>query len=236
MENYSYIEKYFDGTLSPEEEGIFQNLLIEDKDFAKAFEYEKNVKKAITLNERTALKQKLQSFEKPKKRKKSYKWLYVAASFAVLLGFLTWNTFFNTNYNSLYSAYYQTYPNTISPTVRGESNDDIKSNAFYAYDSGNYKEAVALFSEIYIKDGDDYALFYKALSLMETQEYKEALTTLNLHDYSKENTFTPFFRWYAALTNLKLKNKEETILLLEKLTQTDNPQKEAASRLLSELH
>lgn len=232
MEKYTYIEKYFEGNLSTEEELVFQNLLDEDIDFAKSFEYEKNVKKAITLNERAALKQKLQAFEQPKK---TYKWVYVAASFAVLLGFFIWTIFFNTNYDSLYSDYYQTYPNTVSPTVRGESNDDIKSNAFYAYDSGNYIQAIALFSEIYTKDGDDYALFYKALSLMETEKYDEALTTLNLHDYTKESTFTPFFRWYGALTNLKLKNKEESIHLLEKLTQTDNPQKEAAIRLLSEL-
>lgn len=232
MEKYSYIEKYFEGTLSSEEEIVFQNLLAEDNDFAMAFEYEKNVKKAITLNERKALKQKLQSFEKSKK---SYKWLYIAASFAVLLGFFIWTIFLNTNYDSLYNEYYQTYPNTIAPTVRGENNTDLKSDAFYAYDSGDYKEAIVLFSKIYTKDGDDYALFYKALSLMETQKYQEALTTLNLHDYTKENTFTPFFRWYAALTNLKLKNKKDATQLLEKLTQTDNPQKEAATRLLSEL-
>ncbi|MVO10183.1 hypothetical protein GOQ30_13505 [Flavobacterium sp. TP390] len=232
MEKYSYIEKYFEGNLSPDEELIFEKLLLEDSDFAEAFEYEKNVKKAISLNERAALKQKLKTFEKSKK---SYKWLSVAASFAILIGMYTLTTLFDTNYDSLYKEYYQTYPNTVSPTVRGETTDDIKSNAFYAYDSGNYKEAIPLFSEIYTKDGDDYALFYKALSLMEIKEYQEALRNLNLHDYTKENTFTPFFRWYAALTNLKLKNTEKTKQLLKVLTQTDNPQKEAAARLLSEL-
>lgn len=233
MEKYSYIEKYFEGTLTKNEEVIFQKLIAEDTDFAVTFEYEKNVKKAIALNSRATLKKQLKSFEKPKK---SYKWLYVAASFAVILGFFTWSTFLNTNYDSLYDEYYQTYPNTVLPTVRGEFKEDIKSNAFYAYDSGDYKEAIALFSKIYTKDGDDYALFYKALSLMETKQYGEALTVLNLHDSSKENTFTPFFRWYAALTNLKLNNRNEAIQLLEKLTKSDNPQKEAAIRLLSELN
>lgn len=231
MENYNYIEKYFEGSLTPEEKITFTKLLEEDTDFAATFAFEKNVKNAIILNERAALKQKLQSFEKPKK---AYKWLYVAASVVLLLGIFTWNNL-TTNYDSLYSEYYQTYPNTVSPIVRGENTTDIKSNAFYAYDSGNYEEAITLFSEIYTNDGDDYAIFYKGLSYMELEKYNEALKTFNLHNYTKENTFTPFFRWYAALSHLKLKNKEQAILRLEKLAQTDNPQKEAAKRLLSEL-
>ena len=232
MEKNDYIEKYFEGTLSPEETIMFNKLLEEDAVFAASFEYERNVKRAITLNERKALKQKLQSFEKPKK---SYKWLYVAASIAVVFGVFTWNSLFVTNYDSLYSEYYQTYPNTVAPTVRGEVSDDVKSNAFYAYDSGDYMKAIALFSKIYTKDGDDYAIFYKGLSFMELEKYQEALAVFELHDYTKENAFTPFFRWYTALINLKLKNKSETIVLLEKLSQTDNPQKEAATRLLEEL-
>lgn len=189
MENNDYIEKYFEGSLSPEESILFNKLFEEDAEFATSFEYEKNVKKAITLNERKALKQKLQSFEKPKQ---TYKWLYVAASIAVFIGLLTWNSLFVTNYDSLYSEYYQTYPNTVAPTVRGEVSDDIKSNAFYAYDSGDYMKAITLFSRIYAKDGDDYAIFYKGLSYMELEKYKEALAVFELHDYSKENAFTPF--------------------------------------------
>jgi hypothetical protein len=232
MENSDYIEKHFEGTLSPEESILFNKLLEEDADFATSFEYEKNVKRAITLHERKALKQKLQSFEKPIK---SFKWLYVAASIVVVFGVFTWNNLLNTNYDSLYSEYYQTYPNTVAPTVRGENTDNIKTNAFYAYDSGDYMKAVDLFSEIYAKDGDDYAIFYKGLSFMELKQYKEALAIFELHDYTKENAFTPFFRWYSALINLKFKNKSEAIILLEKLSNTDNPQKEAATRLLNEL-
>ncbi len=232
MEKYSYIEKYFEDDLSEEEATIFKKLLEEDPDFASAFAYEKNVKKAITLNERVVLKQKLQLLETPKK---SYNWLYIAASLTILFGFFTWNTFYNTNYSSLYSEYYQTYPNTVAPTVRGETNNDLKADAFYAYDSGDYKKAVELFSKIQTADGDEYALFYKGLSLMELQQYQEALVVFKQHDDTKESTFTPFFRWYAALTNLKLKNKNEAMMLLEEVTKTDNPQKDAAIKLLSEL-
>jgi hypothetical protein len=70
---------------------------------------------------------------------------------------------------------------------------------------------------------------------MEIENYNEAIKTFNSHGYTKENNFTPFFRWYLALANIKLKNKNEAISILEKLANTDNPQKDAAERLLDEL-
>lgn len=233
MDKYNYIEKYFEGTLTNKEEIDFNKLLEEDHELASAFTYEKNVKQAITLNERAALKRQLQSYETPKKPQRQ--WMYVAASVVALLGLFSWALFFNNSCDSLYDEYYQTYPNTVSPTVRGENNLGIKSEAFYAYDSGDYQKSSQLFAKIYSSDGDDYALFYRGLSLMELQKFDEALVVLNQYDYTKNNAFAPFFRWYAALAYLKLGQKEEAIKSLEILTKTDNPQKEAAVRLLSEL-
>lgn len=232
MDKYSYIEKYFENTLTPEEAADFEKELAEDKELATAFAYEKNVKHAIILNERTALKRQLQSFEP---RKKSFKWMYVAASIVVLLGACTWTMFFNSNCDSLYDQYYQTYPNTVAPTVRGENDLGIKSEAFFAYDSGDYQKSAQLFTTIYNTDRHDYALFYKGLSLMELKKYKEAITAFDQHDYTKNNAFAPFFKWYSALSYLKLGQKEKAISTLETLTKTDNPQKEAASKLLVEL-
>lgn len=232
MDKYNYIDKYFEGNLTDEENATFKIILAEDQELAKAFAYEKNVKKAITLNEREALKQQLRSFETPKK---SFKWMNVAASLVAFLGLFTWTLFFNSNYDSLYDDYYQTYPNTVLPTVRGENNLGIKSDAFYAYDSGDYQKSAQLFSEIYNKDSDDYALFYQGLSLMELKKYEQAIVVLNQSDSNKKSDFTPFFKWYAALAYLKLGKKEEAKKALEILTKTENQQKEAALKLLSEL-
>ncbi len=235
MEKYIYIEKYFEGTLTQEEEQIFHDLLEQDADFSKEFEFEKNTKKAITLNSRNALKEKLKTFEEVKRSQKSYKMAYVAAGFAVFFAVFMWQTFFTTNYDTIYEDHYHTYPNTVAPTVRGEAAVTLKSNAFDAYDYGNYEEAILLFSQIHKKENVDYALFYKGLSLLETKRYEEALNVFNTFDYSKENNFKPFFIWYSALTNLKLKNKEKAVHLLKELANTNNPQKEAAALLLLEL-
>lgn len=233
MENYNYIEKYFEGTLSPEETIMFNKLVEDDAVFAATFEYEKNVKRAITLNERKSLKQKLQSFETSKPKVKPLKIWYAAASIIFICGLGFYFT--QTSTTTIYDDYYQSYPNVVAPTVRGENKDDIKSEAFFEYDNGNYEKSLELFSKIYSIEREDYALFYKALSLMELNKNKEAISTFNEFDLNKNNNFTPFIKWYLALSYIKENQKKKAIPLLKSLTETDNPQKEMAKKLLEEL-
>lgn len=232
MEQEEYIRKYFEGDLSEEEALAFQKLLKEDTAVAAAFEFEKNVKKAITLNKRKALKETFKAYEKPKK---SYKWLYAAASIAVLVGLFTWNSFYSTSYDSLYNQYYQTYPNTIAPTVRGTGITDLKSEAFFAYDTGDYETALSLFTKIYKSTSEDYALFYKGISLMELEQYEDALAVFNNGVFDENSAFKSYSRWYAALSYLKLENKAAATAVLESLTKSENPQREAAIKLLARL-
>ncbi|MDP5091724.1 MAG: CDC27 family protein [Polaribacter sp.] len=235
MDTKTLLEKYFDGSLSKDEKIDFERLLAEDSSFRDEFEFEKNVKTAITINERNDLKKMLQSFETTKKPKKSFYLIYAAASIVFFIGLFTWMNFSATNYDTLFNEYYQTYPNTVSPTVRGTTSTDLKSNAFYAYDSGNYEEAIALFSEIYSKNGDDFALFYKGISLIELQKYDEALAVLQKNNSLKNSTFEPYFLWYTALIHIKLQNKNEATLNLKLLIESENPLKKAAKKLLSEI-
>ena len=232
MEREEYIRKYFEGTLSAEETLAFEELLKEDHTFAAEFEFEKNVKKAIILNKRKALKETFQAYEKPGK---SYKWLFAAASIVAIVGLFTWNSFFNTNFDSLYNEYYQTYPNTIAPTVRGEGVTDLRTKAFLAYDAGKFKTSLELFTKLYETSSEDYALFYKGVSLMELEKYREALEVFKNNNLYINPTYMPFSKWYAALANLKLENKAAAISILEELAKTENPQKQAALKLLADL-
>lgn len=231
MDKEQLLERYFENQLSQEENVLFQNYLDTDVSFAEDFAFQNNVKQAITLNERAELKQQLQSFEKPKA--KSFKIWYAAASVVLLCGlgyYFTQNTA-----TSVYDDFYQTYPNVVAPTVRGENAADIKSEAFYEYDSGNYEKSLTLFSKIYETDKDDYALFYKALSQMELQKTTEAIATFKQFDLGKNNAFTPFVKWYLALAYLKENQEEKAIPLLKSLSETQNPQQEMAQKLLKEL-
>ena len=233
MDKETLINQYFEKTLSAEEQIQFDSLLESDVEFAEQVSFQLKVKKAITLNEREDLKKKLNSFEPKKAKVKSYKIWYAAASLFLIggLGF-----YFSQNSNTaIYEEFYQSYPNVVAPTVRGEQKEDIKSEAFYQYDSGNYKKSLELFSTIYEAEQDDYALFYKALSQMELHKTNDAIGSFMQFDLNKNNAFTPFVKWYLALAYLKENQKKKAIPLLKSLSETENPQQEMAQNLLTEL-
>lgn len=234
MDKETLISNYFEKTLSTEEQIQFDFLMETDADFAKEIAFQKKVKKAITLNERANLKQKLQGFEAEKNLKKTFKWQYIAASVAILIGGF-W--FFNQSSNSeqLYNQYYQTYPNTVAPSVRGENSNDLKMVAFSEYDSGNYNQAYLLFLNIYNSEKQDYALFYGSLSLIELNRHQEALTLLNRFDATKSKDFTPFVKWFKALSYLKLEQNKKAIIVLNELAAKQNPQQKQAEELLEKL-
>lgn len=235
MDKEQLLERYFENQLSEEEKKILQNYLDTDASFVEEFVFQKNVKQAITLNERTELKKKLQSFE-PQKSTKNWisKWS-VAASIAVVLGAGYWFMNQSPDTIELYNQYYQSYPNVVAPTVRGESKTNMKSEAFYEYDSGNYEKAYELFSKLYTTNKEDYALFYSSLSLIELNQHKEAIALMDAFDSNKNNGFTPFFKWYKALSYLKLNEKEKAIELLQSLSENQNPQQAQAQKLLEDL-
>jgi tetratricopeptide (TPR) repeat protein len=234
MDTQKLIDAYFENSLSIEDQKQFDFLMETDNDFAKEVAFQKKLKKAITLNEREALKKNLQSFEKAKLKIKSFKMWYAAASIIAIFGLGFYFTQSSTS-SSIYDKYYQSYPNVVAPTVRGENSDDIKAEAFYQYDNGNYKKSLELFSNIYTTDKDDYALFYKALSFMELNKTIEAIVTLNEFDLAKNNSFTPFVKWYLSLAYIKDNQKEKAIPLLKSLSKTENPQQEMAKKLLEDL-
>ena len=236
MEKEELISLYFEGKLSEAQEITFQQLMETDADFAEEVRYQENVKKAITLNERKQLKATLQSFETEKKTTGSFtKWL-AAASIALVMISTYWYFNQTPDHNSLYAAYYQAYPNVIAPTVRSETKNDLQSQAFYAYDNGDYKKSAALFSEIHASQKEEYAVFYAALSLMEDNKHEEAIKLFDSFKSNKESRFSIYAEWYEALCYLKLNNKPAAIKLLKQIANEKNPQQETAQRLLKELN
>ena len=235
MDKEQLIINYFENKLSEEEQKIFYDFLKKDAAFATEVRFQENVKKAITLNNRNQLKQKLQSFENKKVAKKSFTLWYVAATFLLFLGGGFWFLNQNTDTTVLYEEYYQSYPNVIAPTVRGNEIQDIKSTAFFEYDNGNFETSLALFSQLYEKDRDDYALFYAGLSLIELSRHNEALVLFDKFDLNKNNGFTPFIKWYMALSYLKTQEKDKAQVLLEELAIYENPQQQVAQELLNKL-
>lgn len=235
MDHEELIEKYFAKSLNNDEKSMFDQLMQTNETFREQVIYEEEVQKAIILNERQVLKKKLQLFE-TKKPKQNYTIWYVAASFAVMLGIGYWTFSNDVDTNAVYEEYYQSYPNVVAPTVRGENSTDIKSEAFYSYDSGDYAKALTLFSKLYDTEKEDYSLFYKSLSLMELKRYDEALTSFEQFDLQKNNGFTPYVKWYKALTLVKLEQEEKALVLLQELANSANPMQKMAKDIITDLN
>ena len=235
MDHEELIEKYFAKSLNNDEKSLFDQLMQTSETFREQVVYEEDVQKAITLNERQALKEKLQSFE-IKKPKRNYTIWYAAASFAVMLGIGFWTFSNDVDTNAVYEEYYQSYPNVVAPTVRGENSTDIKSEAFYSYDSGDYTKALTLFSKLYDTEKDDYSLFYKSMSLMELKRFDEALSSFEQFDLQKNNGFTPYVKWYKALTLVKLEQEEKALVLLQELANSANPMQKMAKDIITDLN
>lgn len=236
MEKKEWINRYFEGNLTNAELQQFEEMLQNDTTFAEEVAFHKNVKKAITLNEREALKNKLRKLEAPKANSANrIKWL-AAACILIFAGILSWFMLYTTSSDDLYAEFYEPYPNTIAPTVRGNDITDDTTKAFRHYDAENYNEALTLFDKIYDSKGKDFALFYKGISLMELKRYDEAVHTFkelntnrNVSDFSSES------QWYLALCYLKTNNNEEAVKILKKTAEVQSPVQQKARELLAEL-
>lgn len=237
MNKEDLLNGYFENSLSNEEKKVFEDLLKNDAEFKEEFELRKDLKSALQQNKRKELKEKLKEYEarKPKERSLVFNWRYVAAA-VLVLGFGTYflvNDFQNTE--DLYSAYYETYPNTVLPVVRADSTEESPETlAFQAYENEDHERAIDLFSSIYETSHAEYALFYKAMSILDKGEAtQEAIRILQNTEWSDD--YKDKSLWYLALAYLKQDNKPKAKLVLEKLKNESNYRNQQVSELLGKL-
>src|SRR5690606_4112640 len=223
------IQKYFENSLSPQEVAQFEKLLSDDREFADEVTFQKKIKKAITLEERTTLKDKFKTFENQKTS--NYNWWYVAASIVVLLGTSIWFMGQKEDYDTLYAAYYETYPNLIAPVVRNDKETITdREKAFVYYEKQDYDQALQTFQKIInTNPNEEYAHFYSAISLMELDEFENASKILSETKWSEK--YEDDAIWYLALLELKNENLEVAKKLLQKTSKSGNYQKESLELL-----
>ena len=163
-------------------------------------------------------------------------WL-VAASIMLLMGLGVWFLVFDKpdlSNDQLYAANFSPYENVVHPIERGVQLEDLKTKAFTAYENQEYPLALALFKELQAQQADPYIAFYKAIVLMQLNEYGEAVPLLE--DYmEKEGQLKDRAAWYLALAHLKLGEPEKSKTLLKKLTAQGGFKSEAAKELLYDM-
>lgn len=233
MDNESLINSYFEGTLNPQEKVRFEQLMVTDASFAKEVAFQKQLKAAITLEERSNLKSTLKNLEKKPKSNSSRSWLYIAAGLLVLIGISFF--FFNQNPTNeeLYATYFEPYPNTVAPIVRSSSQQDSKQNAFASYENGDYKNASKLFGELGSTTQEEYAFFYNAISLMMLNEDQDASRILESTSWSDE--YRGKADWYLSLSYIKQNQNEKAKTLLQSIIKNKSYNSDKARRILQDL-
>jgi tetratricopeptide (TPR) repeat protein len=221
MKNFELIDLYFDNSLSPKEQLLFNDLLQNDLDFKNEFVFRKDLKKVIAVSQQEDLKASLGKFEdkihhNSKLMMLPKKWL-VAASVFVLASFGLYSVktvYFPSN-EVIYETYFTSCRNTIQPVVRGENPNTIEYRAFVAYEAHDYYKAINLFNSVADPEAP-YINFYKGLSYMEINKLPRAIELLdpiskaeNLEGKSAD--FDEKAKWYLALAYIKNNENKKAI-------------------------
>ena len=246
------IEKYFFGTLSPEEQETF-NQLRERPSFAKEVQLEKEVMEVVDWEMEKQLKRKL-IFEEAQLQPtslaspplstptvfNSWKTWAIAASVVLLITFSGLRYFWQPHApENLYSEYFQPYPNVVEPINRtGNGNETNRYKAFLSYENKQYDQALNQILSLPEAASDPDLLFYQAQILLIQENYQagqpllESLINMEGHSWYKQAS------WYLALTYIGQNKQEEAITLLQFL-ERDNTvpsyKKEAAKELLTKI-
>ncbi|EGV44186.1 hypothetical protein BZARG_839 [Bizionia argentinensis JUB59] len=239
MTNQDLLYHYFSNSLTAEQEVVFRKLLETDAEFKAEFEYENNLKKAIKSHESDVMKSKLKGFERNLNAKKlfifNYKYLAVAATLALLIGWFGYNSIFGTNYSNLYASNFTEYPNTVYTITRSDDSNTIEREAFIAYETRNYQIAIDKFDAIPETSQKSYMSFYKAQAYLGLEDFGNA-RRLFQQVLDENNEFQGESTWYLALIAIKSKDKDQAITYLEKLISNHFYNKDKAKELLEKLN
>lgn len=237
MEHEELIEKYLQNKLSSEEELKFDRLLKNNLGFKDEVMLQSNLKRVIEheddVNFRNLITDIEEQVKNPKQKVNYTKWL-VAASIALIFG-LTY--FFNMNQkvstDELFAQNFEPYRNVIAPVIRGDNGnqEDEKTQAFLAYEKGEYETAITLFTKLYKSTKEPYYLFYKANALLKLERAQEAVPLLLEHLKTKD-TLTEKTNWYLALAYLKIKDKPKAKKLLKKVIANKSYKNKEAKKII----
>src|SRR5690606_1916975 len=98
-----------------------------------------------------------------------------------------------------------------------------------------YAKAIAAFETLYQEEKPAYANFYYAMSLMAENHIEKAIDVLEDPNWEIPQKLQLQTNWYLALGYLKLKNKDKTIVYLEKVIQNNQGKTADAQTLLSKV-
>ncbi len=247
MKNHDLIDRYFENSLSPKEQKLFNDLLQNDSDFKDEFLFQKDLKQVIAISQQEELRSTLSQIEGKVQKNSRFmivpkRWM-VAASLLLITTLGTWGvkSLYYPSNEVIYETYFQADRNTIQPVVRGENLNTIEYRAFVAYETRDYYKAINLFNSVKTPD-ETYIVYYKGLCFLALEKADEAIALLNqVADRTplegKSDDLREKANWYLAMAYLKNNEINKAISKLSLITNdsSSNFKKQEAQEVLNYL-
>lgn len=245
MDNLELIDGYLTGRLNKKEKAAFDEALALDHEFVEEFQDVKEIQEGLrALSRKEALsflqevEEEVQNTESTLNNNKMKKTIVAAASVILIAAFSFFTLSNNTEDSTLQSIYqnnFESYDN-IYGIVRGENEKDasLASQAFNAYDMGDYDLAASSFEELVVTDRTAINYFYMGLSNLEAKNIDLAIKNLNATINNFED-FDAQASWYLALAHLSNDDEEAAISSLVGLTLDNSIYKSKAEAVLKEM-
>lgn len=220
-----WINDYFEGRLSREQQVEFDLLLQADDELAGDFQFEKDLREVLVRHERAALKAELQQMDRqPAVVRRLFGWWKVAAALLLLLGLAgtLWLTLRPTSTGQLYAQYMAPYPNVLTPAVRGADADaSALAEALALYEAEDYAAAAGRLEQLYAKSPQKPIAFYRALCLLYMEQPAEALVLLEQWEHEEEgHPPVTVMHWYQALAHLQMNQADEALRFFTLVSQS----------------
>jgi TolA-binding protein len=248
-QDITLVERYFDAELNEDELKNFNARVTQDDTFKALVHREKIIIGAIrsqglmdNLQYLKTIEEKLEHEHPTLHSSKIRPWHYYAAAACVLLALAV--TFLlpsqQTSSDELFAAYFTPYSNIFEPTVRSAepkgSNQGAakRSEAFQAYERGDYDRAAILFAQLLKEKNESSVLFLLGnsnLMIGKAREAQENFVTL-IRDF--DDLDLPA-KWYLSLSYLKSGDTENARKILKELGETEVSYASKAKELLEKV-
>ena len=240
--NDIFIRDYYLKKLGADQTAKFEELYQSDSSFKKEADQVNAELLGIRAASREQLKGKFTQWEEQnsnsiEKRSGFYKIMGIGASIVLLIGAVFY-LIQPPSDQELYLSYYEPYPNYEHTVARGESNDEpsLTDQAFAMYDEENFNNANELFTELLkTKVGNTAAVFFRAMSRVETDRLGEALTDFEHVITQQEADYSEAAKWYSALIYLKQNDRKKSLFILNEIAEKNGNYQVQAKELLEEL-
>ena len=245
LKHIEEIENFVEGKLPEKERITFEERLKTDTELAEELQLYRQIIEGVKANAIDELKQNMQVLDKKldqsliiekepaikspaEKKSFGYKKVGVAAGILLLITVSLYYFVFRTPENKQLYAQFHIKDKGLPVTMSATGNPMNRVMNFYKLD--DYKEALQAVSQL---PENDTAVFYRAVILMESQKFQEAVN--DFKSVPANSTFYFKSQYYSGLCELATGNKKSAKQFFSEIAGTHNhPFATEAKQLLQE--